>query len=301
MQTENTKVVGGSSGCRFDAARPVLFIHGMWHAAWCWNEHFVNHFEQRGFAPHAINLRGHGGRDPGPRSLRWTSLADYVDDVAEVIASFRETPVLVGHSLGCLLVEICLSEFRPPAAVLLAPTRHEIFRRSTMEFFQRHPLRCIELILRGSMRPVVATPELGHEMLFAPSHPAEQVIRYCSRLQEESFRVATELLLGIGPGPTSCPATRVLVLGAGADRAVSRRSVESVAKAHGCQAEFFDDMGHDMMLDPRWQAVADRICDWLAPGQNAGTEPNPDSPSKILPFPSNPPAPETTAFAQTKS
>ncbi|MBL9127902.1 MAG: hypothetical protein JNL97_09665 [Verrucomicrobiales bacterium] len=113
------------------------------------------------------------------------------------------------------------------------------------------------------MRPVVATPKLGHEMLFAPGHPPEQVRLYCSRLQEESFRVATELLLGIGPGPTTSPETRVLVLGAGADRAVSRTSVESVALTHGCRAEFFEGMGHDMMLDPQWERVAERICDWL--------------------------------------
>ncbi len=113
------------------------------------------------------------------------------------------------------------------------------------------------------MRPVVATPKLGHEMLFAPSHPAEQVQLYCSRLQEESFRVATELLLGIGPRPTSSPSTRILVLGGGADRAVSRAAVESVAAAHGSHAEFFEGMGHDMMLDPNWRCVAERIIDWL--------------------------------------
>ncbi len=235
----------------------------MWHAAWCWDEYFFEYFERRDFAPHAVNLRGHGGRLSGPRSLRWASLTDYVDDLCDAVALFKNKPILVGHSLGCLLVEICLERIRPPAAVLLAPTRHSIFRESTVGFLQRHPWRCVELVLKGSMRPVVATPTLGHEMLFAPSHPAEQVQAYCSRLQDESFRVATELLLGIGPRPTTSPSTRMLVLGGGADRAVSRTAVESVAAAHACKAEFFDGMGHDMMLDPNWESVADRIWRWL--------------------------------------
>ncbi len=102
-----------------------------------------------------------------------------------------------------------------------------------------------------------------YEMLFAPGHPPEQVQLYCSRLQEESFRVATELLLGIGPGPTTSAETRVLVLGAGADRAVSRDSVESVARTHGCQAEFFEGMGHDMPR-PLWPRLIDAICDVAA-------------------------------------
>lgn len=263
METDDTKVVGGSLGCRFDAENPILFVHGMWHAAWCWHENFFEYFEERGLAAHALNLRGHGGRHTGPRSLRWTSLADYVQDLKDAVSRFRHKPILVGHSLGCLLVEICLAQLRPPAAILLAPTRHGIFRRSTVGFFQRHPLRCFELILTGSMRPVVATPQLGHEMLFAPSHPPDQVRLYCSRLQDESFRVATELILGIGPGPTTSTDTRVLVLGAGVDRAVSRTSVESVARYHGCRAEFFEGMGHDMMLDPNWRLVADRIHRWL--------------------------------------
>lgn len=263
MEANDVKVVGSQPGCRFDAASPILFVHGMWHAAWCWNENFFDYFEQRGLAPHALNLRGHGGRLTGPRSLRWTSLADYVQDLCDAVALFRNTPVLIGHSLGCLLVEICLERVRPPAAVLLAPTRHAIFRRSTVGFFQRHPWRCVELVLRGSMRPVVATPKLGQEMLFAPTHPPDQVQLYCSRLQDESFRVATELLLGIGPRPTTSPSTRILVLGGGVDRAVSRGAVESVARSHGSQAEFFEGMGHDMMLDPKWEIVADRIWRWL--------------------------------------
>jgi alpha-beta hydrolase superfamily lysophospholipase len=277
MEANDVKVVGGQPGCRFDAASPILFVHGMWHAAWCWNEHFFGYFERRGLSAHALNLRGHGGRLSGPRSLRWTSLSDYVHDLCDAVSLFRNKPVLVGHSLGCLLVEICLERIRPPAAVLLAPTRHAIFRRSTVGFLQRHPWRCMELILRGSMRPVVATPTLGHEMLFAPSHPLDQVQLYCSRLQEESFRVATELLLGIGPRPTLSPSTRILVLGAGADRAVSRNAVESVAAAHGHQAEFFEGMGHDMMLDPNWEAVASRIVAWL------GEQPSPTPPITTAP------------------
>lgn len=263
MEELDVQVVGGPPGCRFDATTPILFVHGMWHAAWCWNENFFEFFERRGLAAHALNLRGHGGRPRGPRSLRWTSLSDYVEDLCEAISRFRHKPILVGHSLGCLLVEVCLERIRPPAAVLLAPTRHDIFRRSTVGFLQRHPLRCVELILRGSMRPVVATPQLGHEMLFSPAHPADQVRLYCSRLQDESFRVATELLFGIGPHPTTSPGTRVLVLGASSDRAVSQEAVESVASSHGTHAEFFAGMGHDMMLEPNWETVANRICDWL--------------------------------------
>jgi pimeloyl-ACP methyl ester carboxylesterase len=39
---------------------PLLFIHGMLHAAWCWDVHFLDYFAQHGYAAFAVNLRGHG-------------------------------------------------------------------------------------------------------------------------------------------------------------------------------------------------------------------------------------------------
>jgi len=44
---------------------PILFVHGMWHAAWCWAEHFLPYFAQHGYVSHALSLRGHGGSDMG--------------------------------------------------------------------------------------------------------------------------------------------------------------------------------------------------------------------------------------------
>ena len=51
---------------------PFLFVHGVWHAAWCWAEHFLPCFAQHGYISHALSLRGHGGNE-GRERLRWTS------------------------------------------------------------------------------------------------------------------------------------------------------------------------------------------------------------------------------------
>lgn len=40
---------------------PLLFVHGAWHAAWCWDVHFLDHFADRGYRALAVSLRGHGG------------------------------------------------------------------------------------------------------------------------------------------------------------------------------------------------------------------------------------------------
>jgi pimeloyl-ACP methyl ester carboxylesterase len=61
---------------------PLLFIHGAYAAAWCWEDHFLPFFAEAGYAAHALSLSGHGG-SPGRRHLDSFSIADYVRDVAQ--------------------------------------------------------------------------------------------------------------------------------------------------------------------------------------------------------------------------
>lgn len=63
---------------------PLLFVHGAWHGAWCWEKYFLPYFASHGYTAHALSLRGHGG-SPGEEHLRWTRIGDYVDDVAQVV------------------------------------------------------------------------------------------------------------------------------------------------------------------------------------------------------------------------
>ena len=39
---------------------PLLFVHGAWHASWCWDEHFLDFFADKGYRAVALSLRGHG-------------------------------------------------------------------------------------------------------------------------------------------------------------------------------------------------------------------------------------------------
>lgn len=42
---------------------PLLFVHGAWHAAWCWAEYFLDYFAAHGYESSALSLRGHGGSE----------------------------------------------------------------------------------------------------------------------------------------------------------------------------------------------------------------------------------------------
>ena len=38
----------------------LLFVHGAWHGAWCWDEFFLPYFKSKGYSYFALDLRSHG-------------------------------------------------------------------------------------------------------------------------------------------------------------------------------------------------------------------------------------------------
>lgn len=83
---------------------PLLFVHGSCGAAWNWDENFLPYFAEKGFNAHAVSLRGHG-KSEIPENFNRTSIADYVSDVLQAVETLPKTPVLIGHSLGGLIVQ----------------------------------------------------------------------------------------------------------------------------------------------------------------------------------------------------
>ncbi|MGA9493105.1 MAG: alpha/beta fold hydrolase, partial [Mycobacterium sp.] len=83
---------------------PLLFVHGGWHAAWCWDEHFLDYFADKGFRAAAVSLRGHGQSTVTQR-FRGCSVADYVDDLRHAADGLGRSPVVIGHSVGGFIVQ----------------------------------------------------------------------------------------------------------------------------------------------------------------------------------------------------
>ena len=99
----------------------LLFIHGGFHGAWCWDEHFLPWFAARGWDSHALSLRGHARCDD-PNAVLSCSLADYADDVKSVLRSLPRAAVLIGHSISGVIAQMCFNDRvdHVAGAVLLA-------------------------------------------------------------------------------------------------------------------------------------------------------------------------------------
>jgi pimeloyl-ACP methyl ester carboxylesterase len=237
---------------------PLLFVHGAWHGAWCWDEYFLPYFAQHGYEAHALSLRGHG-KSAG--ALRWSSWIDYVNDVEQVARSLAMLPVLIGHSLGGYVVQKYLENRRAPAGVLLATLPANGVLPFLLRYTARHPLPMLKTALTLTAYHMIAAPKISRAAFFSADMPDEQARRYHERLGSESFRMILDSGLLALPNPARVT-TPVLVLAAERDTIFTRQEQERTAQAYLTQAEFFP-VAHDMMLETGWQAVADRILAWL--------------------------------------
>ncbi len=240
---------------------PLLFIHGMVHTAWCWDRHFLPWFAQHGYASHAVNLRGHGKSD-GRERLRWTRIADFVEDVANAVHELPSPPVLIGHSMGGFIIQKYLERHTAPAAVLLSSPSPSGLLPTALRIARRHPLVFARTNLTLSLLPVIAERELAREAFFSPDLPDELMTEYWGQMQNESYRAFVDMVALDLPRPRMVK-TRLLVLGAERDNMLSASEIRSTARAYGAPCEIVPGVAHDSMLELRWQGVASRILAWL--------------------------------------
>lgn len=240
---------------------PLLFVHGAWHGAWCWDEYFLPYFAERGFAAHALSLRNHGASE-AKGSLRFRRIAEYVEDVAAVAARFDRPPAIIGHSMGGFVTQHYLARHAAPAAALLASVPPGGVWRTTLKLAGRHPAAFLKANATWSLYPFVATPALAQEAFFSPDMEQARAKDYWRRLTDESWLGFLDMLAFDLPRPAAVK-TPLLVLGGGRDTIFSPAEVDATARAYGVQPEIFPDVAHDMMLEAGWRDVAARIADWL--------------------------------------
>lgn len=240
---------------------PILFLHGAWHGAWCWEEYFLPYFAEQGFAAHAMSLRGHG---QSQGNLRGATIGDYVTDLVEIVRSLPAPPVIVGHSLGGFIIQKYLEHYDAPAVVLVAPAPNDGGWKFTVRFLQRDPVAMFRCLRTFSIYPIVSTIERAHMAFFSPSLPREQLERYFQQIQDESFRAYFDFLMLALPNTKAVQErhTPMLIIGAANDMIFSPEQEEALAQLYHADLTMLPDTAHDIMLEANWQAAADRIIDW---------------------------------------
>jgi pimeloyl-ACP methyl ester carboxylesterase len=239
---------------------PLLFVHGAYTAAWCWEEHFLSFFAEAGYAAYAVSLSGHG-KSPGRNHLDSFSISDYVRDVATVAALLPAPPILIGHSMGGFVVQKYLEEHRAPGAVLMCavPPQGLLSAALGMMFSKPSMMTDLNSLMSGGK----ASLDTLREALFAQPVSVDDLKRYYKGSQSESHRALWDMSLFGMPRTGRVKRTPLLVQGAEFDHLIPVSLVEMTARTYGVDANIFPGMGHGLMLERDWKKPAQQILDWL--------------------------------------
>jgi pimeloyl-ACP methyl ester carboxylesterase len=240
---------------------PLLFVHGGYCDAWCWEPYFLPWFAARGFPSYALSLRGHG-ESGGRESLFVAGLDDYVADVEHVAATLPSPPVLIGHSMGAAVVERLLTTRPIRAAALMAPvppgglgpvaSRLMAWQPEYLVNMQRLDAPHLSGDVMAALRP----------MYFSNSTDPNIMLEATVHFTVESPRALLDLMVRLHGGKPVAP-SRLLVLGSSEDRISTPNDVKATASLYGITPTIVRGLAHMMMLEREWEAAAQPILEWL--------------------------------------
>ena len=92
MLQPHLELIGYTDDLHNKSAPPLLFVHGAWHGAWCWDKHFLPYFSQNGYRSYALSLSGHG-QSYKPQPFWQTGIAQYIKDVETIIGQLPQPAI----------------------------------------------------------------------------------------------------------------------------------------------------------------------------------------------------------------
>jgi pimeloyl-ACP methyl ester carboxylesterase len=241
---------------------PLLFVHGGYTNSACWRFNFIPYFQARGYDCFALDLSGHG--DSGGRErLDQFGLDDFVQDLAQAIDTLEWPPILVGHSMGALLVQRFLEKGTAAGAALLSPVPPGGTAGSAMRLAFSSPdlsdalTRLLELNANEQALDTLA------RIYFTPDVDRHALAQYLPAIQPESTRALIEMLTPSYWSPRQRPVLPVLVMGGSEDAVFPPSLLRFTATAWHTQPLIIPGAGHMLMLDPLWQHAARKLGIWL--------------------------------------
>lgn len=246
-------------------AVPVLFVHGIFSGAWIWEEHFLDWFAHHGYHAYAVSLRGHG-RSSSPDPSGQYSLKNYADDLKDAIQtieqSHKQPPLLVGHSMGGMVVQRFLSQHIARGAVLLCSIPPQGIMPLSLQSLWCNPLVALEMSHTYFMPQLTTTEQLQRYMFSGPV-AQEKLAKWLQYMVPESQRLLWDMSWNDLPNPFEVSKTPLAVVGATKDQLVPKLTVTLTAATYGCKAHWVE-TGHGVMLDHNWQDAAQVIAAALA-------------------------------------
>jgi pimeloyl-ACP methyl ester carboxylesterase len=228
----------------------IVFVHGMCHGAWCWEEHFIPYFEKLGYHCIAFDLPGH--KTQGSTRRISYSLNDYVRALQSEVAKLSTPPIIVGHSMGGMILQQFLKKGTCKKAILMSSVPSSGVLKASLRVMCRYPGVIPYLLRRDLCGAFTNYPKL------ILNDPALS-LRYAPMMCAESFLAYLGLMLPVSHH-TSVP---ILVVGGSNDGLITVREFASTAKHYQARLEIIEGGSHDLMLDDDFEKSAKVIQEWI--------------------------------------
>ncbi len=249
--------------------RTVVFVHGMYMNSLCW-EHWRARFQGKGYTCLAPDWPGRDQpvnvlreRHPDPQLGKLT-LSQVVAHFAERLRELDEKPILIGHSMGGLVVQLLMQKDLAAAGVAIDSAPPAGVLSTRWSFLKANWPHITPFVSLGS--PIRMTFE-RYQYAFVNGLPlAEQRASFDRYVVPESRRVPRESLTAwVNFKKAHAP---LLLIAGSADHIIPpglNRSNYRRYKHSPSVADFKEFAGrtHFIIGQQNWEEVADYVLAWL--------------------------------------
>jgi pimeloyl-ACP methyl ester carboxylesterase len=246
----------------------IVLIHGNFVNNLTWAD-WKHRYEQRGYTVYTPANPGHDGNPADLRNsvhpdLTKTGFIDVVDNIAKLIDSLPEKPLVIGHSMAGMATQKLLEMDKTAAAVSIdgAPPKN-VFP----------PFKTLMAVLPAfgffSGKKYFMGSRKWYDKCFFNTLPeTERAKAFDSIAVPESYKVSRQLVLNSFSNiDFKKPHAPVLFIGGGSDNIFPPSLTKTIAgkyKDRGSRVDLkvFEGKSHFICGEPGWEQVADYIIDW---------------------------------------
>ncbi len=253
-------------------SKTILFIHGMYMTPLCW-EKWVEYFQAKGYRCLAPAWPG---RDQPMEALRQSgrdsplsqlTLNDILNHLTEIIQALNEKPVLIGHSMGGLIVQLLVQRDLAAAGVAIDSAPPQGVITPSWSFLKSNWPHINPF---APQNEPVQMSLARFQYAFVNALPlAEQRAAYERYVVPESRRVPAQSLTGVAHIDFARPHAPLLLIAGSADHIIpAALNRSNYARYHHSPSvtDFKEFAGrtHFIIGQANWEEVAASVQQWLS-------------------------------------
>ena len=250
-------------------ARTIVFIHGMYMNSLCW-EHWVNFFQTKGYTCLAPDWPGRDQpvdalrkNHPDPQLGKLT-LSRVLEHFTDIIRKLDDRPVIIGHSMGGLAVQLLLQQDLAAAGVAIDSAPPMGVFTTKWSFLKSNWPHITPFVSQSS--PIEMTFERFGYTFVNASPLAEQRAAYERYVVPESRRVPRNSLTA--RVDFRKPHPPLLLIAGSADNIIPASLIKSnyaKYKRSASVTDFKEFAGrtHFIIGQKGWEEIADYVLAWL--------------------------------------